>query len=95
MLKWFIMKESNKGYLMLQPISRLFPKFIFFLSKIKIKRKIKTIILEKASLEDFICRKNQTAILDGIGSLIVYHLPKTKKTMHIQDQIKSLLDGSV
>jgi len=80
---------------MLQPISRLFPKFIFFLSKIKIKSKIKTIILEKASLEDFICRKNQTAILDGIGSLIVYHLPKTKKTMHIQDQIKSFLDGSV
>jgi hypothetical protein len=90
MLKWFIMKESNKGYLMLQPISRLFPKFIFFLSKIKIKSKIKTIILEKASLEDFI-----SAILVGIGSLIVYHLPKTKKTMHIQDQIKSLLDGSV
>jgi hypothetical protein len=83
MLKWFIMKESNKGYLMLQLISRLFPKFIFFLSKIKIKSKIKTIILEKASLEDFTYRKNQTAVLDGIRSLIVHHLPKTKKIMHI------------
>jgi len=32
--------------------------------------------LAKASLEDFTCRKNQVAILDGIKSLIVPYFTK-------------------
>jgi hypothetical protein len=38
--------------------------------------KKKTDILAKASSEDFTCKKNQSAILDGYGNLIVSYFTK-------------------